>query len=130
MTQALRLVRTWIVAAGLGGLCAGMAVGWAAPRVMGAWLSADPAGSNATTLEFMAEQYRLTREQRRQVRMVLETRDRDMLKEYRTYAQSLPETLKDLIMSTRRHADERIYAVLSEGQRKQYLQDLTVESPK
>jgi hypothetical protein len=62
--------------------------------------------------------------------MVLESRDRDMLKEYRKYAQSLPAALKTHIMDTRRHADERIYAVLSEGQRQLYLQDLTVESPK
>lgn len=130
MTQPLNQVRAWILGAGLAGLCAGMAVGWAVPRAIEAWLPGDPADGNAATLKFYAEKYSLTRDQRRQISMVLDSRDRDMLKEYRKYAQSLPAALKTHIMDTRRHADERIYAVLSEGQQQLYLQDLTVEFPK
>ncbi len=129
MTEARRRVRTWIAAAGLAALCAGLALGWAIPRAIDAWLPEDPDGSNAATLKYMAENYGLTREQRRQIRMVLEARDREMLKEYRKHVENLPATLKTQIMDTRRLADERIYAVLSDSQREQYLNDLVDQSP-
>ena len=131
MIEARRRVRTWIAGTGLAGLCAGLALGWAIPTAIDAWLPEDPAGGNAATLNyFMAENYGLTREQRRLIRMVLEARDRDMLKEYRKHAQNLPATLKTQIMDTRRLADERIYAVLSDNQREQYLDDLVDHTPK
>ena len=128
--RALRRVRTWILGAGLAGLFGGMAVGWAVPRAIDLWLSGDPMGGNAETVKILAQKYGLTREQQRQIRMVLRARDRDMLEKYRTYAQKLPETLQSQIMSMRRHADERIYAALSEDQRERYLQDLIIEPPK
>lgn len=128
--RALRRVRAWVVGIGLAGLLSGLALGWAAERVVGTWWPADPGDGNAEMLEILARKYGLTREQRRQIRMVLRARDLDMLQEYRTHARSLPGPLRSRIMSVRRHADERIYAVLHPDQREQYLQDLRIEPPK
>jgi hypothetical protein len=105
-------------------------LGWAVPRAIGVWLPDDPGGGNAETVKFLAQKYGLTREQQRQIRMVLSACDSQMLEEYRRYADELPLTLQEHIMNARRHADERIYTALNESQRKQYLQDLMIESPK
>ena len=82
------------------------------------------------TVEILGRKYGLTREQQSQIRMVLRARDRHMLAEYRKHARSLPEPQRSEIMSARRHADERIYAVLNKDQREQYLEDLRIEPHK
>ena len=128
--RALRRVRAWIVGVGLAGLCSGLALGWAAERVAATWWSTDPGDGNAEMVEILARKYGLTREQQSQIRMVLSARDRHMLAEYRKHARSLPVPLQSQIMSARRHADERIYAVLSKDQREQYLKDLRIEPHK
>jgi hypothetical protein len=107
-----------------------MALGWAVPRAIGVWLPGDPGGRNAETVKNLAQKYGLTREQQLQIRMVLSACDNQMLEEYRRHVGELPETLQAQIMSARRHADERIYTALNESQRKRYLQDLMIESPK
>jgi len=127
--RALRRVRVWVVGVGLAGLCSGLALGWAADRVIGSWWPTDPGDSNTEMVEILARKYGLTREQQSQIRMVLKARDRHMLEEYRKHARSLPGPLSSEIMSVRRHADERIYAVLRTDQREQYLKDL-IEPPK
>jgi len=127
--RALWRVRAWVVAVGLAGLSSGLAVGWAADRVAATWWSGSGTDDNRETLEILTEKYALTREQQDKIRMVLRDRDRSMLEEYRWHARSLPAPLRSKIMSLRRHADERIYAVLSEEQREQYLKDLPDDLP-
>lgn len=130
--RALRRVRTWVAGVGVAGFASGLALGWAADRVIATWWPRDPRGGNAEMLEILADKYGLTREQQRKIRMVLRARDARMLEQYRRHARSLPVPLRSQIMSLRRHADERIYAVLTEEQRKQYLEDLRIapEDPK
>lgn len=122
--QALRRVRAWVVGVGVAGLLSGLALGWAAERVAAVWWPANPQDGNVAMLDFLARKYDLTQEQQRKIRMVLRARDLQMLEEYRKHARSLPVPLRSQIMGLRRHADERIYAVLSEHQREQYLKDL------
>lgn len=121
--QALWRVRGWVAGVGLAGLLSGLALGWAAERVASTWWPADLKESNAPLLEYL-KKYGLTKEQERKIRMVLRARDHKMLQEYRKHALSLPAPLRSQIMSVRRHADERIYAVLTRDQREQYLKDL------
>ena len=128
--KALRRARVWVLGIGLVGFLSGAALGWAGDRVIATWWPADSSEGNAEMLEILAQKYHLTREQQRQIRMVLKARDLRMLEEYRKNALNLPVPLRSEIMSLRRHADERIYAVLTEKQREQYLEDRRFESPK
>ena len=128
--RALRRVRAWVVGVGLAALCSGVALGWAAERVIGTWWPSDSGDGNTEMVEILARKYGLTREQQSQIRMVLRARDRHMLQEYRKHARSLPVPLRSEIMSVRRHADERIYAVLRTDQREQYRKDLRIDPPK
>jgi Spy/CpxP family protein refolding chaperone len=121
--QAVWRVRAWVVGVGLAGLLCGATLGWAADRVAATWWPANRNEANVGLLEYL-KKYGLTREQERQIRMVLRARDHEMLQKYRKHARSLPAPLRSEIMSVRRHADERIYAVLTKDQREQYLKDL------
>ena len=130
MTRAAKRVRAWILAAGVAGLCAGTALGWAAPTAARSWSDQDLNDRNAGIVKNFTEKYGLTREQQRLISMVLRRRDEQTLQRYRNHGGSLPATLSSQIESLRRQADERIYAVLTEDQRTGYLKDLRIETPK
>ena len=129
MSRATKRVRAWILVAGVAGLCAGVALGWAAPTAARSWSDQDP-DRNAEIVKNLAEKYGLTGEQQRLIRMVLRRRDEQTFQRYMNHAGSLPDSLSSQIESLRRQADERIYAVLTEDQRTGYLKDLRIETPK
>lgn len=107
---------------GLAGLVSGLTLGLAMPQVYGAVFPPEPPDDPPNLLR-MQKDYRLDNDQMRLIRAVLRDRDAKVVTIVVAGGQ-LPVGMEESITQVRRHADDRIYAVLDSKQRKLYRNDL------
>lgn len=116
-------VKRWILTAGAAGLVSGLAIGLLGPRLVEAAKGPADDDPHARYAAELAERYGLDAEQVRQVRLVLEERDRTYRRVLMGDPLRLPPALRDEVAAANRRAEERIKYVLTDAQRAGFLRD-------
>jgi Spy/CpxP family protein refolding chaperone len=118
--------QAWILSAALGCFAAGMTVGFVAPGVVDALAGPGEARDpDAQYVRQLAADFGLTAEQERQLAMVVQARQQDLLELVNNNLGLLPEPLKDQVLRVRRQTTARIRHVLTPEQRARYDREST-----
>jgi hypothetical protein len=116
-------VQRWVLAAGAAGFVAGLSIGLLGPRFVEAAAGPSEDDPHARYAAELAVRYDLGPEQVRQVRLVLEERDRAHRRALMRDPLRLPPALRDEVAAANRRAEERIKYVLTDEQRARFLRD-------
>lgn len=110
----------WIAAAVVGGFAAGLNLGLVAPDLLAA-TDAAAAGEDEEYVHDMVRDYGLSAAQERSLRLVLRRADDERNAAYRSFALAeLPPAIVSAIRDVNGRLEQRIRAVLDEGQRSRY----------
>ena len=113
----------WILAAAAAGFVAGLAVGVLGPRLVEAASGPAEDDPHARYAAELALRYDLHAQQVRQVRLLLEERDRTHRRVLMGDPLRLPPAIRDEVAAATRRAEERIKYVLTDAQRARFLRD-------
>ena len=120
-----RIVLRWFLAAVAASFVAGLGAGGLLVRIADR-SAAEPSDRNAAIVRHYAERYDLSREQVRQVRMVLAAKDAELQEILSSNRGLLPGPVQKKVGAVDLVAEERIKSVLNEAQRRRFLQDSTL----
>lgn len=115
----MKRVPLWILGATLGSFAAGMNVGLVLPKVFAA-----DGGSRTPEGEYvrdLVERYQLTAAQERSLRLVLQSAHDEEIAIYSGAEPSqLPPAIRNRVLAVRGRTEQRIRAVLDDGQRARF----------
>lgn len=111
--------RLWILGAALTSFATGMNVGLLIPKVMAS--ENEVPAPEADYVRELVARYALTADQERRVRLVLQgSRAEEIAVLSSTEATQLPMPIQSRLLAVRSRTEQRIRAVLDEGQRARY----------
>lgn len=115
----MKRVPLWILAATLGSFAAGMNVGLAVPKVLAA--GARVPTPDDLYVGDLVDRYGLTAAQERSLRLVLQSaRDEEISIYTGAEASRLPPDIRREVLAVRSRTEQRIRALLDEGQRARF----------
>lgn len=117
------VARRWVLAAALASFGAGLVVGLVVPAIVEAVSAEGELEPDERYALELRDTYDLDAEQVRQIRVVLEERERQKRRVLLQDLERLPETLRQEVRRADRRAEERIKYVLTDAQRERFLRD-------
>lgn len=115
----MKRVPLWILGATLGSFAAGMNVGLVLPKVFAADKGAP--APEAEYVRDLVRRYGLTSAQERSLRLVLQSaRDEEIAVYSGAEASQLPPAIRNRVLAVRSRTEQRIRAVLDDGQRSRF----------